>query len=267
MSKESYKPNSLLSKYIDRIYTFKKSDDQLFTIPPIISGTGLELVFHLNKPLSIDNNLLESGHILCPREKIQFNSTKVVSFISVRFKSGAFRHFTPIPFSDLNNTNLSIEDIWGKLGKDLNNQLEEQIEIVDKIKTIEQFLWKVFNNNKKENNFKWDPIIHQLYYHFNSKKIMEISKSSKLSLRQFERNFKTQFGVTPKSFQKTARFQKTLKTILLHKKTDYLSIALDHGYFDQSHFINEFKSFTNQKPKDYLNHSNFNNHFYYKSIK
>lgn len=267
MSKTSYKPHPVLSKYIDRYYTFEQSSKDIFQLPPIVSGTGLELLIHLKKPLSIEGNLLESGHIMCPRKLIQFQPTKQVSFISVRFKSGAFRHFTSIPFTELNNTYLSVQDLWGKMGTDLLKNIENQKEIHKKLHVLDQFLWKVLTTFQQEKNIKWDPIIDQLYYHFDSKKIVDFSKRTQLSIRQFERNFKTQFGFTPKGFQRTARFQKTLKTVLLTKQNNYLSTALDHGYFDQSHFINEFKSFTHQRPKDYLNETNFNNHFYYKSLK
>jgi len=268
MSKnKSYKPNQFLSKYIDRFYTFEKSAIIAFELPPILPGTGLELLFHTDIPLSIDNIKLNFAHIVCPRKLSNFEQTKKVSFLSVRFKSGAFRHFTNIPYSKLNNNYLSVENIWGVEGKqflmDLNNINTPE----DKIPLIEQFLTSTFEKYHLSENDYWDGIIDDLYYNFKENSIKELSKKSNLSLRQFERNFKNQFGITPKMFQKITRFQNTAKKILLSSTTDYLKIVLDNGYFDQSHFIKDFKLFTTKKPTTYFVEENFKENFYHIPLK
>ncbi|MEX0274587.1 MAG: helix-turn-helix transcriptional regulator [Flavobacteriaceae bacterium] len=117
-----------------------------------------------------------------------------------------------------------------------------------------------------EKNDKWDPIIDELYYNFDSNTIEDLSQKAHLSLRQFERGFKAQFGITAKEFQKITRFQDVIKNILLNRNSDYLDTILDNGYFDQSHFIKEFKSLTKKTPLEYFTEENFNGHFYHKSI-
>ena len=268
-NKTSYHPHPALAKYIDRYYTFEQKDQQLFKLPPILTGTGLELVFYTENSLSIKDKKLSSGHIICPRNRdpIIFNPTAQVSFFSVRFKSGAFRYFTSIPFSELNNTFLSVEEIWGTKGRILLTELDFTKHIQYNIRIIESFLFKTLTRHHSLKSQQWDSIINQIYYEFNSKKIPDLARESQLSLRQFERTFKSQFGLTPKSFQRIARFQNSIKTVLLNKQKDYLNTALDNGYYDQSHFIHEFRSFTHQKPLDFLNDKNFNNHFYHKSLK
>lgn len=268
-NKISYNPHPFLAKYIDRYYTFDQSNDSLFELPPILTGTGLELIFYSGTPLSIKGNKLSNGHIVCPRniDPILFNPTTQASFLSVRFKSGAFRHFTSIPFLELNNTFLSVEEIWGSQGRTLLTELDFTKNTHYNVKILDSFLLNILTQYQSVKNQKWDHIIDQIYYQFNSKNISELAQESQLSLRQFERVFKSQFGLTPKSFQRIARFQHSIKTVLLDKQTQYLNTALDNGYYDQSHFINEFKYFTLQKPRDFLNNKNFNNHFYNKSLK
>jgi AraC-like DNA-binding protein len=58
-------------------------------------------------------------------------------------------------------------------------------------------------------------------------------------------------GLSPKSFNKISRFQLSLRLIAKNEQP-FTSIAYDCGYFDQSHFIRDFKSFTGLTPSAYL---------------
>lgn len=266
MEKTSYKPNKFLSKYVDRIYLCKKSSNLEFNLPIVLPGTGLELVFHSDDTLSVNKNKLEESHIICSREVFKFDKTNNVNFISVRFKSGAFRHFTSIPYSELNDKYLSITEIWENKGIELLNKLNETENLKKKIELIENFLILRLTENKIIKNEKWDDIISVLYKEFKTVNLIELSKKSNLSYRQFERNFKEQFGITPKKFQRITRLQDTVKKSLLNNGTLYLHNALDNGYFDQSHFINEFQNLVGLKPMDYLLKENSEEHFYFKPI-
>ncbi len=262
----SYKPTIFLSKYIDRFYTFEKSSSDYFELPSVLPGTGLELVFYIDKPLSVNKKTLPKSHTVCPRNILSFDKEKNVSFLSVRFKSGAFRHFTSVPFSELNDNYFSVQNLWKSKGRNLMSKLENISEVQNKIEEIESFLIKKFNEYHKIENDKWDLIMDELYYNFDNNTIEKLSQKASLSLRQFERGFKSQFGITAKEFQKITRFQDVMKKILLNRKPDYLDTILDNGYFDQSHFINEFKSLTKKTPLEYFTKENFDSHFYHKSL-
>jgi methylphosphotriester-DNA--protein-cysteine methyltransferase len=105
-----------------------------------------------------------------------------------------------------------------------------------------------------------------LYYNFDTNTIEQLAVKSSLCLRLFERGFKSQFGITVKEFQKLTRFQNLIKNILLKRTPNYLDTILDNGYFDQSHFIKEFKSLTQKTPLEYFTEANFDSHFYHKSV-
>jgi len=68
--------------------------------------------------------------------------------------------------------------------------------------------------------------------------------------RYLQKLFLQYTGVTPKLYHKINRFQTSLKRIA-KRDASLTSIAYDCGYFDQSHFIREFKSFTGITPSDY----------------
>lgn len=265
--KTSYNPISFLSKYIDRFYVFKQSTCDQLNLPPVLPGTGLELVFHLEHPWSINNRVLPKVHTFCPRVMTRFDAQTSAEFIAVRFKSGAFRHFTFKPFSELNNQYIPVSALWGSKGQQMEDAFYTLVEIPDKIKCIEQFLIEVFNIYHNVKDDKWDGVIEDLYYNFDTNSIEHLAEKSGLSIRQFERHFKAQFGITAKEFQNITRFQTVTKKILFSKTPDYLGTILDGGYFDQSHFIKAFKAYTNTTPKQYFLNTDFDSRFYHESNK
>jgi len=262
-----YYPSTLLTKYIDRFYVFEYSAKDQGELPQVLPGTGLELVYYLGKPLSVNGDVLPKMHTVCPRTIMQFDPQESAMFLSVRFKSGAFRHFTSVPFSALNNQYISATTLWGNKATELIRKLDKPSKLLSKVQYIETFLIEMFNQHYDSKNDKWDKIIDELYYYFDLNTITELAKKSDLSLRQFERNFKVQFGITAKEFQKISRFQTVTKKILFSKNPDYLGIILDGGYFDQNHFIKEFKAYTGTTPKQYFLDVNFDDRLYYNKKK
>jgi len=71
-----------------------------------------------------------------------------------------------------------------------------------------------------------------------------------IGIRQYQRNFKTFFGVSPKTFLNIIRFKKLYKTSILQRKEprDFL----DYGYYDQMHFIKDFQKKLGTNPSQSL---------------
>jgi AraC-like DNA-binding protein len=59
--------------------------------------------------------------------------------------------------------------------------------------------------------------------------------------------------MTPKLFSRIQRFQQSRTFIQHHPSINWADLAVDLGYFDQSHFIREFLEFSGLSPTDYIN--------------
>ncbi len=71
----------------------------------------------------------------------------------------------------------------------------------------------------------------------------ELREGSGVGVRQFERLFETRVGLTPRVFARLARFRKALEC-----EGSWVDVAVDCGYYDQSHLIRDFKEFTGGPP-------------------
>jgi AraC-like DNA-binding protein len=83
-------------------------------------------------------------------------------------------------------------------------------------------------------------------------KIAKMAKDLKISLRQFERQFKDQVGLSPSSFIKIARFQKAIRSKVSMPSMGLAEVAIKNGYYDQSHFTRDCKDITGLSPKSYF---------------
>jgi AraC-like DNA-binding protein len=81
--------------------------------------------------------------------------------------------------------------------------------------------------------------------------ISALSRQYYLSERQFERQFKQYAGLSPKLFSRIIRFQ-SAASFYKRDGMSLGSIALECGYYDQSHFISDFKAFSGLHPKQYF---------------
>ncbi|HET8676859.1 MAG TPA: helix-turn-helix domain-containing protein, partial [Blastocatellia bacterium] len=83
--------------------------------------------------------------------------------------------------------------------------------------------------------------------------VREAAKYLGLSQRRFIQVFKAEVGMTPKLFSRIQRFQQTRTFIQHNPSINWADLAVDLGYFDQSHFIREFLEFSGLSPTDYIN--------------
>jgi AraC-like DNA-binding protein len=80
----------------------------------------------------------------------------------------------------------------------------------------------------------------------------EIAQSLGMSLKTLERRCLEVIGITPKSYIRLVRYNHALETVRTDKSgRNWIDIATECGYYDQSHFIREFKQLTGDSPEKY----------------
>jgi AraC-like DNA-binding protein len=82
--------------------------------------------------------------------------------------------------------------------------------------------------------------------------ISEVIERSGLSRKRFIRLFRDEVGQTPKLFSRIRRFQELLRIVESGRRVDWAELALMCGYFDQAHFIHDFRAFSGLNPGSYL---------------
>jgi len=78
--------------------------------------------------------------------------------------------------------------------------------------------------------------------------VAELADGVGLSVRQLERQFREQVGMSPKSLARLTRFEAAQRRIYEGRQLSFTRLAHDLGYADQAHFTREFRAFAEQSP-------------------
>jgi AraC-like DNA-binding protein len=79
-------------------------------------------------------------------------------------------------------------------------------------------------------------------------RIDELCTFSSISIRQLDRLFRDYLGFSPKTFSRIVRFQNALALLKGHPGCTLADVAAKCGYYDQPHFVREFRTFAGVVP-------------------
>ncbi len=178
--------------------------------------------------------------------------TGYVDTFAVRFYPYGFANFVEPSISTLANKETPLAELFGReAGRALEQRIVEALSTEERIEIIEQFLLERLTDHVTIDSIVKSTIeaLRQTNGRASITSILSEEPSKKRSL---ERKFSKQVGMSPKQLGKVIRLQAVLKS-MLNKDVDNLTrIAYENEYYDQAHFIKDFKDFTGINPKAYL---------------
>ncbi|MFD1630790.1 helix-turn-helix domain-containing protein [Pseudopedobacter beijingensis] len=130
---------------------------------------------------------------------------------------------------------------------DLENHLDD-VEYC--IEVLENFLLAELQKQTKHADDRIIEACKIITSHSGNLKIKDLCKTVGMSQTGFTNCFSETIGVTPKLFGRVARFTAVQNFLGKNPKSDWRDILHKFDYFDQNHFIREFKHFTGAIPKD-----------------
>jgi len=188
------------------------------------------------------------GHLTMPSK---LTVSKGTSVLIARIYPYASSLFFPNSMSEFTNYATDAYGIFSREINDFYYSLMEAGSLRQKIGALDSFLAGKLAKNEKR--YRKSKIIEQVCSHicergdaFDSK---ALSKSYGFSERYIQKLFMDMVGITPGAYFSVYRFNKSLG-LILSSDLQLTSIAYDCGYYDQAHFIKEFKKFTGITPFD-----------------
>lgn len=184
-------------------------------------------------------------------EPITIPSGKESEMLIVQFKKGRAFPFLIEPMHNLTNSVVDAELVINPGILELREGLLAAASPAEKFRLLEKQLLKLYIKKLVVNPFV-DFAVSRILAEPDQCSIKAISDKVGYSQKHTIRLFKEHVGVTPKEFLKVIRFQKAIRQIENDISVDWSLIAFDCGFFDQSHFIADFKGFSGLTPSAYL---------------
>jgi AraC-like DNA-binding protein len=170
--------------------------------------------------------------------------------VQIVFQPGGLYRMTGIPTIDLNNQYFDAEAVLGNGAKALNERLSSIEDYPKMIPVVEEFLLGMVKKSAYEIR-PIDKVGIAMLQNVNHYSLDWLAKEACLSAKQFERNFNERIGINPKYFARIIRFDKAFRLKNAMPNNDWLSIALDCGYYDYQHLVRDYKEFTGMTPANF----------------
>jgi AraC-like DNA-binding protein len=255
-----YKPKPPLSKFVDNFWLYEGYVPEHKTERILPTGT-LELAINLrqNEQRFYDAERPEncsrlSGAIVSGASGRGFtpDTPEEAFIIGVHFKPGGAFPFLGLPAGDLTDTHVDLETLWGSSAGRLRERLCEARTSAERFQLLQEALLSRLCLGV-EQHYAVSAALEMFGKNQAGPRVREAAKYLGLSQRRFIQVFKAEVGVTPKLFSRIQRFQQTRTFIQHNPSINWADLAVDFGYFDQSHFIREFLEFSGLSPTDYIN--------------
>ena len=184
-------------------------------------------------------------------EPITIPSGRESEMLIVNFRKGKAFPFLNEPLSAVTNHVVDAELVCSPGILNLRDALQEAPSITQKFFLLESGLLSQYQSRLSGNPFV-EFVITQIMTAPNRCSLREIARKVGYSQKHLIKIFKDHVGVTPKEFLRVIRFQRAIEEIERRQVTSWTAVAHDCGYYDQSHFIADFKRFSGLTPTQYL---------------
>lgn len=256
MHPNTYNPHNDLSNFVLCYWSLKSEKGSTPKKNTIIPDGTMKLIFHFGdlykhhpkneRSYSLPRCFL-IGQLTEPYIVEPMGETG--TFI-VRFHPNGFLPFTSISIKESENKAISLEKLYGQEGVSLGTSVIGAVNNKERIEIIESFLL-----GKLKNSENIDRVVQRTVDNIlkasGQVNIAELSKDHKLNRRSLARKFSSNVGLSPKQLSKIIRLQTSLNSLLNSEIDKLTDVVYENQFFDQAHFIKDFKEFTGLTPKEF----------------
>jgi len=250
---ETYNPCPSLSRWVRHYWIVDGGDNVEVELQKIVPDGFPELILHFADPyhVNISGNWEEQKRCLLAgqiRKHFYLRNSGKSAMFGMKLQPAAIRQLFQIDMSDLKDKVVPIptnhQFVWEALVNDSTTiaKPEYLIEFIeDHLKAMASKVGSISNEEKALND-----MVHQ----HGMVQLSDLYKTYTTNERKMERYFKTNIGLTPKFYCRILRFAHIFKLVEAKEKK-WPEIAYSAGFFDQAHFIKNFKEFTGEEPGKY----------------
>jgi len=258
-----YTPAAPLSEFVELLWLYE-GYTQPHKKERLLPDGSMELVINLHEDQSrvYDRHNTENFETLggslvvgAHSEFFVIDTAEQHTVVGVHFKPGGAFPFFGLPARELHNKLAPLESLWGAQAAGLRERLLEAATPKARFRILEQTLLA-----RAGERLERRPAVAFALREFAAlsarlpqpRSIAEVTGRLGLSAKRFLQVFGDEVGLTPKLYCRVRRFQKVVHLIAGGQPVEWAQVAIDCGYFDQAHFIHDFRAFSGINPTTYL---------------
>ena len=183
---------------------------------------------------------------------VEFPLEDKFNYIGIRFLPTIFTQIFKINAEELSSRCENLHFVVPSLSKFIVENFHDKLAIEELVLILDSYFLQAVYQNALMNDSR---LYSALEIILKKKGMLNIEKDLEVGIsnRQLRRLFEFYIGDSAKTFSKVVRFQNILNANFLTQESKYTDLLYDLGYYDQSHFIKEFKGFYGETPSVVFN--------------
>lgn len=179
------------------------------------------------------------------RRNFDLLATGRVATLTVHFQPAGFYRLIHLPMRQVTDRAVDAVDVLGPCVRELHGRVAEASDRQTMVGHLESFLRARIDDRRP-----FHPVQAMAIQMLAQRpaEVGALAADCDLGVRQFERVFADQVGVGPKVFSRIIRFTRTIQSKSDNPQLTWAQVAAGAGYFDQSHFIRDCRSFGDESP-------------------
>jgi len=165
------------------------------------------------------------------------------ALIGIHFRPGGFGPFVGDCADRFSNLSLPLDQLWGSPVGALRDELREIASPRARLAFLERCLLERFTARRPRHAMV-EFGLERFARDSQVSTVREVAKSTGWSERRFSQVFREQVGFPPKVWCRIQRFQRAVRQLHAGVDLPWAELALECGFYDQSHFANEFRAFS-----------------------
>ncbi|WP_223700940.1 AraC family transcriptional regulator [Sutcliffiella deserti] len=258
------KPSIHLLPWIENYWQVQLHTGEFMKNETILPNGKIEMIFALEGNYKVGNRKTYSvkhswlSGIQHEPLHIQYNGAS--NLIGIRFHPHGLFPFLPIPINETINQVEPLSLLLGELANEIYENLCESKSIAEVFNKLDRYLISRISSKKEKQHSVVQQGINYLKKHPTTS-FSNLAFQLGYSDRHFNRIFKDQTGISPKLMARIFRFEQSCLRLFDQKELEGSSFVQELGYYDQSHFIKEFKRFSGMTPMEYQKVAKHSNNF------
>lgn len=253
MQYQTFSPAPDMADLIDCYWTLEGAAESPATPQTVVPDGRMEMIFHLG---DLYKQYLPDGTSLVqPRcfvfgqltRPLTIEPTGTTAIFAVRFQHDGLLPWLHVPLKHLENRATALAQLFGEDGLLLERQIMSALSVDERIALTGYFLKSRLGSTDEIVAKAVDTLLEA-----NGRiAVKNICTPLPIERRQLERRFSASVGLSPRQLGRIIRFQSVIRRLLDGDFASFTALAYEGEYYDQAHFIRDFREFTGYTPGEF----------------
>ena len=246
---QEYPPHPALSDYVACMWTCSVDPQAQACSYRVLPDNCIDILWQDRGARGFATGMMTASNTVLMEARVRT--------VAVRFKPGRAAHFFGLPLDELTDVHADMHDLWGRseAGQIVDALWTRPLTDQARLAVLEQHLMtRLAAGSGARDSALVLHAIDAIESAHGLLKIEALADEIGVSRQHLATRFRARVGITTKMFSRICRFRRAVADIgdigagTPTARIDWAALALDCGYFDQSHLIHEFREFSGSSP-------------------